>query len=762
MRIELTNRRSATMRIPIFLFFALILFTFALTVAAQDDTRLSATWQVQKYDITASLPSSDSDRNLTAKATLSLRNVSARPAASLTLRISSNATVSSVTVNGTAVDFTKAEEKLGSASLQRIAIRMPSVAPAGTISAVVDYKLNVKENSGLSALSPTGSQFLPLSFWYPTPNSWYFARGADYAGVKVQVNAPGQTVVSSGKENAGSFDQTLLVQPFFAAGNYEKSTSQGVDIFLPKGSSAEEKKRADELAAILAEAKTFATTSFGAGPDTPLRIVAVKRGGGFASGGTLLVDESVFRRAKLDSGTVAGAADAVAKLWFADSLQVSGDGYGAIREGLARFAATQFLESKYGKPVADIERMRQRNSYSTVSQRDAPIIQVAPLDDYYYSTVAYKGAMVWRLLHRRIGSDEFNKRIRTGLEDKAVTLAELRGLFPEQKEFLDSMFDKITDTNLLVGLPQAGAGETKVALRNTGTIDATVNVTATFANGEKMSAPATIRAASFGEITFKSPNKVVKLEVDSEKLFPQVDYSDDIAPRESTDSDLLLAVKKAFDKQEFPLAETTAKKVLSDYPSFDEVRVLLGRSLLAQNKNSEAEREFKIVLDEKLPTGRSIAWSNLGLAEVAQRSGQGAAAVKLAEDAIRADADFGASLGARTLRNKVNATTAVPEDIKTFFTNMDRIAVSNRKADLDATVVGGEASRFVSGVSGQVVEWKTQPVHVDQFGADTYLVETQMSVKLLNREVETGMAVYRMVRTPSGLKLYSVDIFEVR
>lgn len=743
--------------------FAFCLFTFSFAIYAQDDTRISATWQVQKYDITATLPTTETDRNLTAKAKLDLKNVSSRPASSLTLRISPSATVSAVMINGTTADFTKAEEKLGSASLQRIGIRVPSTASGGTVSAVVDYKLNIKDNSGLAALSASGTQFLPLSFWYPTPNSWYFARGADYAGVRVQVNAPGQTVVSSGKESAGGFDQTLFVQPFFAAGNFEKTTSQGVEIYLSKNAGPNERKRAEELAALMAEASTFVSSSaFGKAPDTPRRIVAVKRGGGFASGGTLLIDEAVFRRSKLDSGTVAAASDAVAKLWFADSIQLSGDGYGAIREGLARFSATQFLESKFGKQIADIERMRQRNAYSTVSQRDAPIIQVAPLDDYYYSTVAYKGAMVWRLLNRKAGSDEFNKRIRSGLEDRTVTLAELRGLFTEHKEFLDAMFDKVTDTNLLVGLPQVGSGETRAALRNTGTVDATVNVTATFASGEKMSAPTTIRAASFGEIAFRSPNKVVKLEIDSEKLFPQTDYSDDLAPRETTDSDLQLAVKRLFDKQDFAGAETMAKKVLADHPNFDDVRILLARSLLAQNKNADAEREFRTALDEKLPTARTIAWANLGLAETAFRAGQTAQAAKFAEEAIRADADFGASLGARILRNKVNASSPVPDEAKVFFTNFDRAAISNRKAEIDAHVVPGDATRFVSGLSGQVVEWKTQPVHADRFDADTLLVEAQMTVKLLNREVETGMAVFRIARTASGWKLYSVDIFEVR
>ena len=89
---------------------AVILMTAAICVAAQDDTRPSATWEVQKYDINATLPQSDSDRNLSARAKLDLKNISARPALTLTLRISSSAEITAASINSSTVEFTKAEE----------------------------------------------------------------------------------------------------------------------------------------------------------------------------------------------------------------------------------------------------------------------------------------------------------------------------------------------------------------------------------------------------------------------------------------------------------------------------------------------------------------------------------------------------------------------------------------------------------------------------------------------------------------------------
>lgn len=745
--------------------FFFVIFLAAISVGrifAQDDTRPTATWQVVKYDITATLPQSDTDRNLTSKAKLDLKNVSARPASTLTLRISPTAVVSAVTINGAPVDSTKGEEKVGTGALQRIAVRVPPVQPGGTMSVTVDYKLPVSENSGLSSISPVGSQFLPLAFWYPTPNSWYFARGADFAPFRISVSAQGQTVVSSGVESAGAFDQKFGGQPFFLAGNWDAVNANGVSIYLPKGASAAEQKAAADVAAFAAEAKTFAATLLGTAPDVPIRIVAVRRAGGFSGNGTILIDDGVFRRGRLDAQTAMTIADAIAKIWIGGNVSVTGDGSGALREGLTKYIATQFLESKFGKDVSDVERLRQRVAYSSVSRRDSPLSVVSPLDDFYYPEVANKGAMIWRIQARKVGNEPFFKGIRAAAEDGSISLAEVRTQFPSEKELLDYLFDQVTETNLLAGLPQAAGAETRVALRNTGPVDVTVNVAAILANGERLVAPTTIRAKSFGEVAFRTPNKVSGAEIDPDKLYPQTDYSDDMAPRETTESDLLLAVKRPFDKQDFVNSGKIARVVLRDFPRFDDVRVLLARSLLAEGRTADAEREFRAVLDEKLPSSRSIAWANVGLADASSKAGQGAQAVSFAIKAIESDAEYGASLAGRAIRNRSNAASPPDATVTAFFAAFDKAAAANRKAELEAMAVPGEVGRFVSGMSGQVVEWKTQVLHTDRIDANNIWAEANLSIRVLNREVETGMAVFRLTRVGSGWKLSSVDIFEVR
>lgn len=759
MKVETQRRRDAGMRSFRFLAFAFSFSAFALTTFAQS----SATWQVVKYDLAVMLPTVETAREMTVRAKLDLKNVTARPAASLTLRISPNATVSAVSLNGNAAEINKFEEKLGNSSLQVVGLKMQPIASGGSLTAVVDYKIALKDNTGLSSISSAGSQLLPLSFWYPTPNKWYVPRGEDTAPVRVQVTAPGRTVIASGIEANGSFDQKLSTQPFFITGNWTAVNLSGVSVMMPSNAGAAEQKRAAELVELAAGAKTFYASLLGSAPDVPIRIVSAGRGAGFHSAGTILIDDAVFTRAKIDSTTALSISEAIAKLWIGEATTVTGDGYGIIREGLTRHMANLFLESKHGKEVADLERTRQRIAYAAISRSDAPLSQVAPLDEFYMIAVANKGAMLWRLLSKRIGQKTFFDTIVSNSRSGSLSLSELRSAFAANKDLLDQILDQNTETNLLAGLPQTlTPGETKIALRNIGTGDATVEVVANLDNGERMSAQVTVKAASFGEVIFRTPRKIVRVEIDQEKLYPQTDYSDDVAPRETTDTDLVLAVKRDFDKKAFASAEKTARAVLRYSPRFDDVRVLLARSLLAQNKLADAEKEFNAVRDEKLPTARSLAWAAVGLADVASRAGREADAVRYAVEAIKTDGDYDAGLAARNIRSQFNKPSPIEESIKAFFARFDQAAVSNRKAELDALVIPGEVSRFVGGISGGTTEWKSDLRYADIIDTDNVLVEAAMIVRLLNRDVETGTAVFKLTRVAGSWKLSGVEIFEVR
>ena len=199
---------------------------------------------------------------------------------------------------------------------------------------------------------------------------------------------------------------------------------------MPKGADAEAQKRAAELASLASEAKVFTANLLGTAPDFPVKIVSAKRGAGFSSGGTIFVDDSVFRRSKIDSQTAMNIAEAMAKVWLGNINSVGGDGFGVISNGLSRFIATQFLEQKYGKEIADVERLKQRTAYAAVIKRDAPLTIVSPIDEFFFVSTANKGAMIWRLLSRRVGQNEFFETIKRNSQDKNLDLVRIAfGIF---------------------------------------------------------------------------------------------------------------------------------------------------------------------------------------------------------------------------------------------------------------------------------------------------------------------------------------------
>src|SRR5438270_2031139 len=150
-----------------FLILSLCSLVFSTSITrAQDEA--SAAWQVTKFDITAN--ASPNERAITAHALLAARNVGRGDGSTFSLRISPKAEIKSVTINDATATFTSREENrtrqegVVVATLQRITVRLAApVAPGASVTAAIDYRLPIGENSGIASLSLAGSQFLPRS-----------------------------------------------------------------------------------------------------------------------------------------------------------------------------------------------------------------------------------------------------------------------------------------------------------------------------------------------------------------------------------------------------------------------------------------------------------------------------------------------------------------------------------------------------------------------------------------------------------------------
>ena len=741
---------------------------------AQDEPR--AVWRVTNFDIT--VINTSAERALNARAVVSVRNVGGASGSSLTLRISAKAEIKSASVAGATASYGLTPETRGGA--QRLRITLPNaISPNGTASVTVEYRLPIEENSGVAALSPVGSQFLPLSLWYPSPNTSLAAYGADYAPFRLTVT--GANAVSSGVEKSANgdsvFEQTLHALPFFVIGSWDRvdgsGNAKGITAFLPKGAGADEHKQAESLIALTADARSFYTGLFGAAPEVPLRLVAVKRGAGFDDAGTILLGAGAFQRRKIDSITALGIGEALAHLWIGGATPVSGEGHGVLREALARFIATQFIEKQFGSDAAEDERARQRLAYESIARRDAPLALMTPLDATYFNSISNKGPMIWRLVDHVIGRDAFVAALRglllSGQSDEGLNLARARAVFAERggpgmKGLLDQELDHPTDMDLMAGLPHQENGQWVAALRNLGSNEVTVNVTASTDSGQQVTVLATIPAHDFAQAVFKTSSRVVRVEVDPEKLYPQIDYGNDIAPRPAEIAASLAETTRLFGTQEYAKADALARSLLAAAPRMQETRVLFARVMLAENKTDEAEREFRRLADERLPTPASLAWSAIGLGEIALRRGQVAEATRAFNEAVRADAEYGSTLAARAARIRAEAAAPPPvdESARAFINQLDTAIRSGRQAEIAALIVPGELIKFVRGAVGtQPESWQTRVLRTEQVDANHLALDVTLNTKQLGVE-HAGTAVYILARVGGSWKLNAIEYFEVR
>src|SRR3989441_2789512 len=684
----------------------LALFQLSSTVLAQEEAR--AAWEITNFDINANIQ--QAERALSAVAILSATNVGRGTGSSFTFRINSKASIKAVTIGGANANFRTVPESYG--NIQRVTVPLPSFfAPNASVVLNVSYSLPVESNAGLAAIAPLGSQFLPLSHWYPAPNTAFTARGADTAPFHLVVN--GANVISSGVERTGSvgpagssvYEQTLNAQPFFVQGDWDKIEGSGesrtITAFIARGATPEEKKQADAIIAMAANARSYYTGLLGPAPDLPIRLVSTRRGAGFNDAGTMLIEPGAFRRTKMDSATTLLIAEAISRLWLGGQTAVRGEGGGLLREGLARFLATLFIEKQFGQAAAEEERLRERLAYSAVAKRDAPLARVTPLDATYFNSVPNKGAMVWRLIDRTVGHDAFISTLRgllqSGKGSSGINLFAFRSALVERggdrlKMLLDQQLDQITELDLMVGLPQQRGSELGSALRNLGSTDAVTTVKATTASGEQVAVDVVVPAHNFGEAVFKTPARITRVEIDPEKLYPQLDYSNDSSPPGRDLQEALSEAARQFGAQDYVKAESIARELLVIAPNLQEARIILARALLGQNRIDEAEKLFRSALDGPLPTPATLAWANIGLGEISLKKGLPAEAAKQFNDAVRADAEYASSLAARAARIRSETAANILQvggAARTFVTKLDQAITSGKKVELESRIVSG-------------------------------------------------------------------------
>jgi hypothetical protein len=382
--------------------------------------------------------------------------------------------------------------------------------------------------------------------------------------------------------------------------------------------------------------------------------------------------------------------------------------------------------------------------------------------------------MVWRLVESSLGRDAFMSIVRDQLQTGrsnggGVNLAALRAALAARggervKTLLDQQFDQITDLDLMIGIPQQRGNEWVTALRNFGSTDATTTVKGVAASGEQLSVDVTVPARNFGEAVFKTNAKLVRVEIDPDKLYPQLDYSNDATPRTRDAQEALAEATRQFGAQDYVKAETIAREIMAALPNMQEARILLARALLGQNRIDEAEKLFRQTVDDPLPTPAALAWGNIGLGEISLKRGQAADAAKRFNDAVRADAEYASSLTARAGRIRAETaanTLQVDPAVRSFVAQLDQAILSGKKTEVESRVVSGELVRFINGVVGTQPEiWQTRVLRTEQLDANLVAADVSLETKQLGVQ-HSGTAVLILARNGSSWKLQGIELFEV-
>ena len=291
-----------------------------------------------------------------------------------------------------------------------------------------------------------------------------------------------------------------------------------------------------------------------------------------------------------------------------------------------------------------------------------------------------------------------------------------------------------------------------------------MTVVGTTDSGQRVTAEAVIPARDFGEARLRATGRIVSVEVDPGKFYPQLDYTNDAQPRAPAPEVAAAEAKSLYDRQDFAGAERGARAALQRAPFLQDARIVLARALLAQNKMDEAEREFRALLDDSLPSPSSLAWGNYGLGEIALRRGQATTAARSFEAAVRADAEYASTLISRAARIRAEAASAPAPDASAvaFITQLDQAIRSGRQVEIDALVITGELRPFVRGLIGnQPEQWQTRVLRTESLGANRIAADVAITARALGRD-SSGTAVLVLSRVGNAWRLADIQLFEVR
>ncbi|MBO0719684.1 MAG: tetratricopeptide repeat protein, partial [Blastocatellia bacterium] len=657
---------------------------FATTALAQE-------FEIKKYNLDASLV--PAQYKVDVKARLQIVNLSGPDLADkillsngekprLSFYLNQKAKVEAMKINDESVP-SKSSEDLRNNLLRVYTEITTTLASTRDFMVELDYSIPSDEHSPALHISSKDIFLLPSSFWYPVIHTPYAEHGADTAPLTLTVTAPaGLKVISSGiRKSENSFEQTMAAQPFFIGGDYEMATQGGesptVEVYYPRGVNETGKQQAQRLAEEAERILTFYAKYFGVPSMIPFRIIASParqlstatsdtlsqtREAAFATSGAVTLDDNLFRRDSLDLGTIELISAAAARSWIDGQVLLRGRGTGMLRDSLPVYLASKYLGERFGPSQQDEAFDRYRRAYAPIARNDSPLLMQSPLDRNYTTSVFNKGALIWRLIERQAGKQNFEKALRSSLSRSRVDVLSLNQwqsplcalsrcinfkadllATGANGKIIDEIFTNWIDTVVLpdfaIGQPQKKGNGYESTVTNFGTGDVTIEVQSITDKGEKRRQTVTVRSSEYGSVSFPGDENITTVEADPDKVYLQSNYTNDTFPRRPSESEAFGEANLAFSKNDFAKAESLAREGLKGNAIAPTLQALLGRALLAQKKTDEALTVFTEVLKtEPLPI-QAYGLAHLGLGEIALQQNKGAEAQRHYRLAAAADLD---------------------------------------------------------------------------------------------------------------------------
>jgi hypothetical protein len=638
-----------------------------------------------------------------------------------------------------------------------------------------------------------------------------------------------KVISSGVRKGENSFEQSLAAQPFFIIGDYDVVSRGGADhpveVYYPRGSGEIGKQQAERIAAEAERAVAFYSKYFNVGAVEPFRIISTQarqlntatsdsfsasRETSASMVGAVTIDENVFRRDAVDLGMIELISGAAARAWIDGQVLLRGRGVGMLRDALPVYLVAQYLGARFGAPQRDAAFERFRRAYSTIARNDAPLLTQSQLDRNYATSVYNKGALIWRMFEKAFGVQTLETALRSSLSRGKVDALSLAGwLAPQQNrpkphqlcqfsrcsnfkdnlisagadrklvdEFFNNWITTVTLPDFAVGKPQNTANGVESTVANFGSFDDgnkpgattlsgdfTVEVVATTDKGEKIARTAKVKAGEFGSVTFPAGVEIKTIEVDPDKLYLQSNYSNDVFPLRTSQSEAFGQANLAFSKNDFATAEAKARDGLTATSNAPTLQALLGRALLAQKKNDEAEKIFNDALKaEPLPI-QAYGMAHLGLAELAIQQGKFDFAAKHFRFAAAADLDAATTIAARdgALKAERGANAVkIPEDVRAFLQKFDAAVLQGGSAAVNQFVELGNLRKFAQNlVVRKPSTWVTEALRAEEWDANRVAVDVTLKIRIESKDY-AGRAVYIISRTDGKLLLSEVPTFDVK